>query len=84
MSTIERLTIQGIRSFGGNAGDAQVYIIIVVFVIYTQLQYATLFFSSDYIMLVFTIFVGNIKKMMLTINKITKNIRLYVLPHRLL
>lgn len=44
MSTIERLTIQGIRSFGGNAGDAQVYIIIVVFVIYTQLQYATLFF----------------------------------------
>lgn len=59
MSTIERLTIQGIRSFGGNAGDAQVYIIIVVFVIYTQLQYATLFFfSSDYIMLVFTIFCG--------------------------
>lgn len=25
MSTIERLSIQGIRSFGGNAGDAQVH-----------------------------------------------------------
>lgn len=85
MSTIERLTIQGIRSFGGNAGDAQVYIIIVVFIIYTQLQYATLFFFLLIILCLFLrIFVGNIKNMMLTINKITKNNRLYVLPHRLL